>query len=183
VPVGDNCGPFSTERYFDGNRIRIVNSGLELEQAYLKPLGLQRTLCWITDLVRVFLFKDGHITKYRHLGCTWPSHETRSLFEDHARQGMTWLEEELDLAQPRIIITLGSEVAGVLQNVQGVQKRNELLGGDLKEVTIGTKTYPVIHLAHPGIVMRPSTERNPWPQRHKKEHIPMAREAIANRLQ
>lgn len=182
VPVGDNCGPFSTERYFDGQRIRTVNSGFELEQAYLNPLDLQRAQCWITDLVRIFLFKDGHLRKYRRLSCPWPSHETRSQFEDYARQGMSWLEEELSLAQPKIIITLGSEVAGILQNVRGVGKRNDLLGGDLKEVTIGGKTYPAIHLAHPGIVMRPPTERNPWPRWHKEKHIPMAREVIRKKL-
>ncbi|MBN2075587.1 MAG: hypothetical protein JW762_08565, partial [Dehalococcoidales bacterium] len=48
VPVADNCGPFSTERYFDGQRIRTVNSGFELEESYLNPLGLKRSQCWIT---------------------------------------------------------------------------------------------------------------------------------------
>ena len=59
VPVGDNCGPFSTERYFDGSRVRTVASGYELEKAYLAPLGLQREQCWITDLVRVFCSRKG----------------------------------------------------------------------------------------------------------------------------
>jgi len=182
VPVGDNCGPFTTERYYDGRRIRTVDSGFELEHAYLSPLGLERTQCWITDLVRVFLFKDGHIGKYNRLGCTWPSRETRSLFEHYAGQGMCWLEEELDIAQPRVVITLGSEVAGILQHVKAVEGRKGLLGGDMKEITLGSRTYPAIHLAHPGIVMRPATERNSWPRRHKEEHIPMARETIAKKL-
>ena len=66
VPVADNCGPFSTERYFDGSRVRTVNSGAELEEAYLEPLGLSRDQCWITDLVRVFLFKQAvHVLPVR----------------------------------------------------------------------------------------------------------------------
>jgi len=77
VPVGDNCGPFSTESYFDGSTVRTVNSGHELETEYFKPLGLRRENCWITDLVRVFLFKQGHIDKYRRLSCNWPEAETR----------------------------------------------------------------------------------------------------------
>lgn len=177
VPVGDNCGPFSTERYFDGGSIRTVDSGYELEHAYLQPLGIQRKQCWITDIVRVFLFKEGHIAKYRRLGCSWPSYETRSKFEEYAKQGICWLEEELKLTQPEIVITLGSEVAGILQNVKGQKHRNMLLGGDIKEFTLGNRNYPVIHFAHPGIVMRPLSETNPWPNLHR-EHIAFAKEAI-----
>lgn len=182
VPVGDNCGPFSTECYFDGQRIRTVNSGQELEEAYLAPLGLRRDQCWITDLVRVFLFKEGHIAKYRRLGCNWPPRETRSQFEVYAERGLGWLVEELEIAKPRVIITLGSEVAGLLQGVRGQKHRNELLGGDRKEMSVGAKTYPVIHLAHPGIVMRPATERNRWPVVHKTHHIPVARQAVEKLL-
>jgi len=178
VPVGDNCGPFSTECYFDGSRVRTVASGDELEKAYLCPLGLLRKQCWITDLVRVFLFKEGHLAKYRRLGCAWPERETRSQFECFAHQGMHWLEEELALAQPRLVITLGAEVAGILRRVKGQKKRNDLLGGDLKECQLGAESYPVIHLAHPGIVMRPASERNPWPRLHREIHIPVARETV-----
>ena len=178
VPVGDNCGPFSTERYFDGSRVRTVASGAELERAYIAPLGLRREQCWITDLVRVFLFKEGHLAKYRRLGCAWPERETRGQFADFARQGLHWLEEELSLARPRLVITLGAEVAGVLQGVSGQRKRNALLGGDLKEIQLGAVGYPTIHLAHPGIVMRAASERNPWPRLHREKHIPEAREDV-----
>jgi uracil-DNA glycosylase len=182
VPVGDISGPFSTERYFDGQRVRTVASGRELEEAYLQPLGLHRAQCWITNLVRVFLFKEGHIAKYHRLECAWPERETRSRFEEFARQGRPWLEEELSLAEPKLVITLGSEVAGVLQGVAGQSSRNELLGGDLKELSCGDRNYPVLHLAHPGIVMRPATERNRWPHLHRTLHIPAAREAVARLL-
>jgi uracil-DNA glycosylase len=91
---------------------------------------------------------------------------------------MEWFEEELTIAKPRIIVTLGSEVAGILQGVRGRKGRNELLRGDVKEVRVGDKVYAVIHLAHPGIIMRPATERNRWPLVHREEHIPQAREAI-----
>ena len=178
VPVGDNCGPFSTERYFDGTRVRTVNSGEELEQAYLTPLGLRRSQCWVTNLVRVFLFKKGHIAKYRRLGCEWPERETRSQFEEYALQGMHWLEEELALARPCLVITLGTEVAGILRQVKGSQKRNTLLGGEVRPLELGGKAYQVVHLAHPGIVMRPASERNPWPRLHREEHIPALREGL-----
>lgn len=178
VPVSDNCGPFSTERYFDGRRVRTVASGDELERAYLAPLGLPREQCWVTDLVRVFLFKGGHLAKYRRLGCGWPERETRSQFEAFAEQGMHWLEEELALAQPRLVITLGAEVAGILQNVREQRRRNALLGGDARSLLLGPASYPVIHLAHPGIIMRPASDRNPWPRLHRETHIPAARQVV-----
>lgn len=178
VPVGDNFGPFSTERYFDGSRVRTVASGQELEEAYLTPLGLRRDQCWITDLVRIFLFKDGHINKYHKLGRSWPERETRTNFKLYAQQGIHWLQEELELTNPRLVITLGSEVAGILQGVRGQKQRNLLLGGDLKEFAIENISYPVIHMAHPGIVMRPGSKRNPWPGLHREEHIPAASKII-----
>jgi hypothetical protein len=178
VPVGDNCGPFSTERYFDGQRVRTVNSGAELEQQYLTPLGIDRSQCWITDLVRVFLFKPGHILKYRQLGCTWPAHETRSHFESFAEQGLAWLEEEVRIARPKVIITLGSEVAGILQGVRGQAKRNNLLDGDIHPLQIEGRIYPAIHMAHPGILMRSSDERNLWYQRHHMLHLPAVRDRL-----
>jgi uracil-DNA glycosylase len=178
VPVADLEGPFSNERYFDGSRVRSVPSGLELETAYLRLLGLSRAACWITNLVKVFLFKEGHIARYRRLGCPWPERETRSQFEAFARQGLGWLVEELELARPRLVITLGAEVAGVLQGVPGQKGRNTLLGGDVKELWLGETGYPVIHLAHPGIVMRPASAHNPWPRLHREEHVPRAREMV-----
>lgn len=71
---------------------------------------------------------------------------------------------------------------GLLQSVRGRIRRNELLDGDLKEAPGGGKVYPVIHLAHPGIVMRLATERDRWPFVHRTEHIPVAREALEELL-
>ena len=112
------------------------------------------------------------------MGCDWPERETRSEFENYAEQGLHWLEEELSLADPKVIITLGAEVAGILQKVKTPKKRNLLLGGDIKEFELGSTTYPVIHFAHPGIVTRASSERNPWPRLHREVHIPQAKRSL-----
>lgn len=178
VPVGDIGGPFADKAYFDGARVRTVASGHELEAGYLCPLGLSRTQCWITNLVKVFLFKNGHIERYRRLGCDWPARETRSQFEELARQGLGWLLEELELARPRLIITLGREVAGVLQGVHGARARVALLGGERRVLWLDDVGYPAIHLAHPGIVMCPESAANPWSRLHRDEHVPMAREMV-----
>lgn len=178
VPVYDLNRPFSSEQYFDGSRVRTVDSGREPEEASLSPLGLKCEQCWITNLDRIFLFKEGHIKKYRRLGCEWPERETRSDFEKYAEQGLHWMVEELSIAKPQVIITLGAEVAGILQRVKGSKKRNALLGGDFKELVIDSMIFPVIHFAHPGIVMRAPSERNPWPRFHREEHIPAARKVL-----
>lgn len=178
IPVDDNLEPFTTERYFDGSRVRNVDSGIELEQNYLRPLGLTFQDCWITDLVKVFLFKPGHIKKYRQLGIEFPRTETRGQFEQHAQDSLPWLEKEIQLAEPKLIITLGSEVAGILQHVRGRKSRHALLKGDVQSITIAEQTHDVVHLAHPGIVMRSPSETNQWPKIHMDVHIPAAREVI-----
>jgi uracil-DNA glycosylase len=159
-----------------------VESGRELNEAYLIPLGLKRNQCWLTNLVKVFVFKEGHTKKYRHLDCTWPPRPNRDDFEHYAHKSKDWLAEELEAARPRAIITLGTEVAGVLQEVRGQKKRNALLGGDVKPLSIAGKEYPAIHLAHPGITMRKATDRNPWPRLHREKHIPAAHQHIADIL-
>jgi len=178
VPVGDNCGPFSSEKYYDGSSCRSVKSGEELEEAYLSPLGISRSQCWITDIVRVFLFKEGHVAKYKSLKCPFLVKENRTKFEEYAKAGIGWLFEELEIATPKVIITLGAEVAGIIRNVNGVKERTALLSGKAKETTINKKSYRVIHLAHPGIVMRPETSKNRWPAIHRNEHIPVAKQEL-----
>jgi hypothetical protein len=82
-------------------------------------------------------FQHGHLSKYRRLGCSWSERETRSEFELFSEQGMNWILEELQLARPKVVIALGSEVIGILQYVGGQTQRNELLGGDIKEFCAG----------------------------------------------
>jgi uracil-DNA glycosylase len=146
VPLENICGPFSVEPYFDGRRVRGEAPGLE--QRYLTPLGLRREQCWLTYLVKIFLFKDEHLARYRRLGCPWPEGETHSQFDRLARQGLNWLEEELALVRPRLVITLGWEVAEVLQSVPGIPPA-ELLDGHLQDLWLDEAVYPVLHLAAP----------------------------------
>ncbi len=119
VPVGDNLGPFEPERYFDGQRVRTQASADELRDLFFARLGLDRTKCWVTDIVKVFLFKEGHREKYAALGATLPAGYRREDFETLAVRSFGWLEREIEVAKPRLLVTLGSEIAGVLHGVQG----------------------------------------------------------------
>ena len=68
VPVGDNLGPFEPERYVVGDRVQTQASADELRTIFLEPWHISREKCWVTDLVKVFLFKSEHRDKYAALG-------------------------------------------------------------------------------------------------------------------
>lgn len=130
--------------------------------------------------MKVFLFKEGHREKYKKLGAVPPAGYGRERFEDLARLSLPWLERELRVAQPKLMITLGAEIAGLLRGVRGQERRNELLGKEPSTITVGETSVMTVHVAHPGIVMRKGDgERNPWPQRHSGEHVPELRAWMA----
>lgn len=170
TPMMDNDAPFSNESYFDGSRVRIIPSGYELAEHYLQPLGIPRESCWITDLVKVFLFKEGHVERYRKLSVA--AAENRSRFAEYARKSVPWLAEEVRLAQPRAAILLGLEVVSILFGVsEDAAKR--LLDGHCRSLSIGGAELNVIGLPHPGIIMKRSAI-NPWPELFEREIRPAA---------
>ncbi len=183
VPVGDNLGPFEHERYFDGRRVRTQASADELAAHYLAPLGIDRRQCWITDLVKVFLFKEGHRRKYKELGIAAPHGYEREQFEDLGKASLEWLQREIAVARPRLLVTLGAEVAGIVRDVHGATRRKSLLGEPIADVSfLGAAPTSTVHLAHPGIVMRgDGLSRNHWPLTHR-EHIAWLRPEL-ERLQ
>jgi hypothetical protein len=76
---------------------------------------------------------------------------------------------DIEAAAPRLLVTLGSEIAGVLRSVRGQQRRNQLLTGVPLDISLGEHTIPAVHLAHPGILMRKGdSERNRWPAEHQR---------------
>ena len=174
VPVADNLGPFENERWFDGARVREQPSAAELQRHFLEPMEVAREDCWITDLVKVFLFKDGHRRKYSELGVSPPEGYRRERFHELAALSVSIVERELKLAKPRLVVTLGREVAGVLRDVRSSTAQTALLVPAIQEMVIGGTPWPVIHCAHPGILMRPSSG---WPARHETEFLPALREA------
>lgn len=138
--------------------------GDELEKYYLKPLGIKRENCWITNLLKVFLFKPGHVNSYKALGSSYLPPTLHSQFEELAcfDANLTMFEQELKLASPKLIITLGADVAGILHPEIPKNNRNNLLNGDLSQFTIKSRTYNSIHFAHPGIIMRRQQKNNLW---------------------
>jgi uracil-DNA glycosylase family 4 len=179
TPMADiNC-PFSDETYFDGSRIRSVLSGSELNNEILKKIGVSRNECWITNLVKVFLFKPGHITRYLKLQkegfC-----ENRSDFDKYAIKSLPWLEIEINICDPKVIILLGVEVTKTFFQVSAA-KAMEMLSGEVFCKKIGGIDRSFICLPHPGILMK-QMERNLWPEKFRNEISVKAKNEIAKLL-
>ncbi|HNW88508.1 MAG TPA: uracil-DNA glycosylase family protein [Bacteroidales bacterium] len=160
VPVSDHLYPFSNESYFDGSRIRPVESGRELKDEYLDKLGISRNHCWITDLVKVFLFKEGHIKKYETLGYKGHS-ATRKRFSDFAKKSRPLLLEEIQLADPKIILTLGSEVAAAVFQVSE-KAATSMMNETPVPLQISESVYQCWALPHPGIIMKNTAQSVVW---------------------
>jgi uracil-DNA glycosylase len=161
VPVEDHLYPFSNEKYFDGASINNVKSGAEIEDYFLSKLNLKRESCWITDLVKVFLFKEGHIKKYQSLG--YKGHqETRSHFLDLAKKSVIFINEEIELAKPKVILGLGSEVNSVMLNMSEKEAQKLMLEAKGVKYQVNEKEYHYFPVPHPGILMRGGEGSAKW---------------------
>jgi len=176
VPVEDHLYPFSNESYFDGSRVRTVKSGEELEDFYFSKLGITRDQCWITDLVKMFLFKEGHVKKYNELG-HFKQKETRSKFKEYAERSLSYLEDEIELCQPKIILTLGAEVASILLGVSE-QKAKSLMSEKPISFDVKGNTYLLYALPHPGIIMRNTEVAIKWQQVLEKQLEAIKKELV-----
>lgn len=167
VPIADHLYPFSNDTYFDGTRSRQVKSGEELEDFFLKKLEYSRSKCWITDLVKVFLFKEGHISKYTDLGYTGFK-ENRKDFSRLAYKSLPYFYDEVQLAKPRVILLLGEEVTSAIMKVSRVEANN-ILQQDFQELEILGEIYKVIASPHPGILMRGGESAEKWRRVSEKQ--------------
>ena len=180
TPMTDNDSPFSNETYFDGSRVRTIPSGKELNEVILEKIGVKRSDCWITDLVKVFLFKEGHVKRYEKLGKTDLT-ENRTRFTQFAEKSIKWLETEIEICNPKIIILLGAEVTQVFFSVLYVKAKTLMTGSVLNKVIAGIERN-IICLPHPGILMK-RTEKNKWIGRFENEISIAAKGEISRFIQ
>ena len=131
VPIDNLKMPFDPTAYPDG----INKSAQELDNEYLTPLGLSRHDCWITNLVKVFLFKQGHVQVHGEVKAMAARKGTRQDFASYAQKSLPWLEKELALAKPKLIITLGEEVAGIITGTDS-EARVELLNYRIRTIKL-----------------------------------------------
>lgn len=160
VPVEDHLYPFSNERYFDGSGIDNVKSGQEIEEYFLKQLEISREQCWITDLVKVFLFKQGHIARYNKVGYM-NFKANRDDFLDLGRKSLSYLHQEIELANPKVIIALGAEVNAVLHK-KSIKEATKLISKTPILKPFKGRDIPFFACPHPGILMRNDTRSDKW---------------------
>ena len=148
IPVADNLSPFGEEKYFDGREIRIQESRESLNRNYFAPLNLKVENLWITDIVKVYLFPEKHIKNCQKVS----KHQfvnTHKIFKKIARGSMEWMIQEIEICDPKLIITLGEVPARVISG-DNKTKNKELLNGSIRTLKLD-KEYKIAHLAHPEI--------------------------------
>jgi len=175
VPLYDCNAPFSTEPYFDGSRIRTTVSGQELDEIILETLGITRDECWLTNLVKVFLFDEDHVKKYHRLGKK-DVHENRSKYMEYATRSIPWIRQEIEIANPYVIILLGAEVIASLLLVSP-EEAKDYMTGEVVEKKIIWKNSQFICLPPPALLMDRSP-RNPWPRKFALKIGPAAKKEV-----
>lgn len=174
VPVYDATAPFSIEPYYDGNRVRSSYTGQELSEIILESLEIKREHCWLTTLVKVFLFDDDHVKKYRRLGKDIKPNKPQ--YDEYALKSMPWIRQEIEIANPKAIILLGPEVISSLLLISQ-EEALELITGDVVEKKIIWKNSNFICLPPPGVIMDRSA-RNPWSRKFALQIAPKAAKEI-----
>lgn len=161
VPLYDVTAPFSIEPYFDGSRVRSSFTGQELSDVILETLEVPREHCWLTTLVKVFLFDQDHVKKYHRLGKEIK--ENKSKYMDYANKSLKWLRQEIEIANPYAILLLGPEVISSILLVSE-KEAFEYMTGKVIEKKIIWKNSNFICLPPPGVILDRSA-RNPWPRK------------------
>lgn len=174
VPLYNATAPFSIEPYYDGNRVRSSYTGQELSEVILETLEIPREHCWLTSLVKVFLFDDDHVKKYRRLGKEIKAN--RALYSEYANKSLPWIRHEIEIANPKAIILLGPEVISSLL-LFSEKEAMDLITGEVVEKKIIWKNSSFICLPSPGVILERSA-RNPWPRKFALQIGPKAAEEI-----
>jgi uracil-DNA glycosylase len=174
VPLQDATAPFSVEPYYDGNRVRSSYTGQELNEIILETLEIKREHCWLTTLVKVYLFDEDHVKKYRRLGKEITANKLN--YSEYANKSLQWIRDEIEIANPKAVILLGPEVVSTLL-VISEDEAKELITGEVVEKKIIWKNSNFICLPSPGLILDRAA-RNPWPRKFALNIGPKAAEEI-----
>lgn len=195
VPVGDIDEPLENSRYFDKYSIRDVRSGTVFDDGYIHPAGLKKEDLWITNLVKCFLFKQGHVNAYKKLGWNDPPVEEShtEYFTAAAACLKQNLNRELELCKPKLVIALGEKVLRMVHGDGNTPTSQEdlfkkLVGKPLRanehEIEGDSRhglflSTNVFHMIHPSKLMRDEPDSY-WSQQHWQEHIPALKSFLSD---
>ncbi len=153
IPIANNLSPFGKEDYFDGQQTRKQASREVLEKDYFSNLGINLDDHWITDLVKIYLMPEKHIKNCIQINNSISYADTHKQFKKIAKASLEWFYKEINVCEPKLIITFGEIVARtIIGDFKTANK--ELLNGDIYSTIINGKNYNMCHLPHPEIVRR-----------------------------
>lgn len=174
VPLYSTNFPFSTEKYFDGKQV-ITVPGREEMAVVLEKLGIKLEDCWLTTLIKIFLFSSKDVAKYNKLG-NFKVAPDEFNFKEYGAKSMSWIQQEINLANPQLIILLGLETISLFYDLSPT-KAKHLIDGELKEIKVGKKALPVLCLQDPELMIS-NNKRNPWPEVFENKVIPAAKKSL-----
>ena len=151
-------------------------SGRALRKYYLKPLELNESEVWITDLFKCRYEKDVYRNKQNN---------DALIMEIASKCARMWLVHELALTTPNVVVTLSDKQ--VYQRLRHIfawdtPKIFEKAAGKPHEVKILNRKYIIFPMVHPD-VSRPLGDgdnrkyktREKWAKIHMEYHIPALR--------
>lgn len=174
VPLYSANFPFSDEQYFDGKQLVKTSARKDLVKV-LDKLGIQIEDCWITSLIKVYLFSSKDVIKYNELG-SYKVAPDEFNFKEYGMKSLPWIQQEISLANPELLVLVGLETISLFYELSPT-KAKHLIDGTLKEYKAGKKNLPVLCLQDPEL-MTSNNKRNPWPEVFEGKVIPEARKSL-----
>lgn len=174
VPLYSASFPYSREEYFDGREVKRMDS--DHLDAVLQKMGVDRSSCWVTSLIKLYLFSSKDVIKYNKLG-NYKVAPDEFNFKEWGEKSLPWLEEEVVLANPQLILLSGLETISLLYDVSPT-KAKHLIDGELREHKFGRKRVPVLCLQEMELMVN-NNKRNPWPEVFERKVLPPAKKAVA----
>ena len=147
IPIANIMQPFADEEYFDGLKVRKLESTVGLRKYLLDPLSLQPIDCWLTNLVKVFLYKKEHLES---CGAVVPNFKVQVLRDYYwclGKESLKWIQEKIQLCQPKIVVTLGIEVAQVVSGYKNAEA-DVILNSEVTHPE-NLNGVPTIYAPHP----------------------------------
>ena len=174
VPLYSAAFPFGEEQYFDGKHVVSIPGRQDLE-VVLGKIGIRLEDCWLTTLIKIYLFSSKDVAKYNSLG-NFKVAPDEFNFKEYGTKSVPWIQQEVNLANPELVVLVGLETISLFYDVSPT-KAKHLIDGELKELKFGRKTVPVLCLQDPELMIN-NNKRNPWPEVFENKVLPAAKESL-----
>jgi DNA polymerase len=154
--VGEQPG----DREDRAGRPFVGPAGRELDRG-LEAAGIERADAYLTNVVKHFKFEERGRRRI---------HQTPKRFEIDACK--PWLEEELEVVRPEVLVLLGATAAKALlgSSFKVTQHRGELLDSELAPIVTAT--------IHPSAILRGSEDEREEGRRALAEDLRVVAEAL-----